>query len=430
MLDWQIKAREVWARYPFLVVNGGVYTGKTAWGAAELLDDMIRNPGKTFWWVAGLDWQIKRFWEEFAPRATAKTGECRISPHCFCRLANGARMYGVTSKSLDSITAFHPWAIYCDETAKFSRPAWNLIRVRMVQVQRALLLSTPRVGHWEELMTWGKAHRHKKWGLVEVTTKEGGLVTTQTLKEMSEDLPEELYQQEFEIKMMAAAGAIFKRLAVAATVAPEESEKDKRYIITYDPAKHRDFGVASVWRGYRQVQARRWRHEDYKVQARVVADLACEYNFADVVMDAQGPGEAVLEMLEDEASKRRDKESGKTFFITPVRWDNTLKGKLVNDAIIMFERGQIALVDAKHGEVYAVFIDEHRKFERGRSASGLTYTYNAPEGGHDDCVSCTLLRMHDTRQPRVTFMDTRRKPETDEPERKPAKVSTPTVRYL
>jgi hypothetical protein len=140
------------------------------------------------------------------------------------------------------------------------------------------------------------------------------------------------------------------------------------------------------------------------------------WNMADCVMDAQGPGEGVLEMLQEEVGRLEDglTEGQELPGITPVRWDNALKARLVRDAQLMFERENITLIDPEQGKPYHEGVHEHKVFERRRTSSGLRYTYEAPEGEHDDAVSATLLWVHGARRPRIRWLS--REPEKPPPE--------------
>ena len=362
--------------------------------------------------MAAIDWQIKRFWQEFEPAAKYTGAATRIMPHCYAELPplegtteRPTVLYGVTAKSLDSISAFHPTFIYVDEAAMFSPQAWNRIRIRLLGGRGAVILSTPRPNFWAKIAEWGRARRHKKWCYVHCTTEEAGILNPQEIELLKEDLPAALFDQEVLAKVVADAGAVFPNVGTVAVGAIEKPREGVRYIVTYDPAKFRDYAVVAVWRGLKQVFAQRWQKMNYTVQVPLVADVAVEYNMADIIMDSQGPGEAPFEMLEDESITRVNKETGEGFYVTGVKWDNALKGRLVKDAIIAFERKHIELVDPEHGEVYSTFVNEHQRFEQRRSPSGISYTYNAPPGEHDDCVSNTLLLMHGVRSPQITHIE-------------------------
>lgn len=423
LLPWMVRARKLLAQVPNLILEGGVYTGKTSFGAAFTLSEMFENPGDTTWWPAPEDWHIRRFWEEFRPAADAAGAQTLQTPHCFARTPRGSTLHGVTTKNLKAIASYHPHRMVCDEVSKMTQEAFNLLRVRMLKAKRVILMANRGGRLWERIRRWGIDKRHGKWAFIQVPTPEAGLVTAREIEMIKADIPLWLFVRDFLCGDAEGEAKVFKSIESCAKCAPERPSKDVRYTVTYDPADSNDYGFATVWSGLRQVWSERWQETGYRWQARKVVKLAAEYNTADIIFDQHGVGVPVGEMMREELAelrrdlkRKREEELEKKGlkaddgwrprvpFMTPVEWDNTLKTKLVNDATTLTERGHLELIDRKHGEVYATFIDEHRAFERTRSKSGLVYTYQAPTGEHDDAVSTTLLLVHGTRQPRITVI--------------------------
>lgn len=411
LLPWMVEAKAKLARRPNLVIEGGVYTGKTSFGSAHCLEEMYQYPGQTTWWPAPEDWHIRRFWEEFRPAADHAGALTLQTPHCYARTPKGSTLHGVTMKNLRAIASYHPDRLWVDEVAKMLRTAWHLLRIRMLKAKRVVLMSNRGGRLWETIRKWGIDKRHGKWDFIQVKTSEAGLVSENELAMAKADLPLWLYLRDFECEEVEGEAKIFQGIDACARGKPEGPVKSERYLLTYDPADTGDYGFATVWRGFRVVCCDRWQQTGYRWQARKVVDLAARYNMADIVYDQRGVGVPVGEMIEEEidALRRRlkAKEDGGVIrvpFATGVQWDNTLKGQLVNEATTMVERRRLELVDRSRGGVYAAFIDEHKAFERRRSSSGLVYTYQAPTGEHDDSVSTTLLRMHGSREPRITII--------------------------
>lgn len=200
------------------------------------------------------------------------------------------------------------------------------------------------------------------------------------IEAMRHDVPEEFFQQEIMAKIMEGAGMVFRKVRDAANGLVEAPVSGLWYVIGYDPAKVRDFAVAVVRKGDRIVRIERWQETSYTVQAELVSGLAKQYNGASIIVDAGGPGQAVVELLQKE--NRR---------VTPVTFDNQNKQQMVDKLAIMFEQGKIVIPSAACGAQYAACVDELTAYERVRTGSGLRYSYSAPSGGHDDCVSALLL---------------------------------------
>jgi hypothetical protein len=422
LLPWQVEARECLEEFPYLICECGIWTGKTTWAAATVLEDMFQHPGETFWWCAPEDWHIRRFWEEFRPAAEHLNVYCRESPHCYAETPNGAKLYGVTMKNLKAISAYHPHAIYADEVAKMTEAALNLLWLRMLKCRRVVLVSSPASGRWEKIRALGKEHAHGKWALVTCTTAAAGIVTLEEIEIVRAEIPLALAAQDLDCKISEGPGAVFKAVIRVALLKPEDPIEGEVYVVTYDPADRNDYGAATAWRGFRQVYSERWRETGYRYQANKVVELAERFNMADIILDANGAGTPVAEMIDEEIRDLRvrvekelranaSSERPVVPYLTEVRWDNALKGNLVNEATIMFERGHIQLIDPDEDPVYRIFLDEHKAFERRRSASGLTYTFEAPPGKHDDFVSTTLLRVHGASGPRMSILTPRKKGE-------------------
>ncbi len=422
LLPWQADARKLRETYQNLIVNAGVMTGKTTWGAFELLEDMWKNPGKPFWWVASMDWQIRRFWEVFRPMAERTGAWCRDAPHCFAQLPNGSTVYGVTAKSIESLSAFHPWGIYGDEIAKMTGVAWAFLRIRMLKAKRVLLMSTPRPNFWRELMDWGRRRKNKKWALIEVTTLEAGIVEAEEVEEARQDLPSEVFLQELEARIVGGAGTVFQGVRKCMGAEPEEPQEKASYVVTYDPAKLHDYGVVAAWSGFRLVYAKRWQRTEYRWQAERVVEVAEQYNHAPITMDVTGVGEPIREMIEEEAKKVG------SLSVIGITFDEIIKTTLVNEAIMKFERGEIELIDTKFGEPYDSFIAEHEAYERTKTRSGLKYSYAAPSGMFDDCVSNTLLRMSGARGPRIRWLGAKEKRDPSRDDERTPSSEGPRIR--
>ena len=115
-------------------------------------------------------------------------------------------------------------------------------------------------------------------------------------------------------------------------------------------------------------------------QASLISSLSRRYNGASIIADATGPGQAVVELLEKEKLK-----------VTAVTFDNQNKQEMVDKLAIRFEQGKITLPSVACGPAYAACVDELTAYERTRTGSGLRYSYSAPSGCHDDCVSALML---------------------------------------
>lgn len=395
LLPWQVKARALRATRPLVVINGGVHTGKTVWATIELVHDLVTHPGQTFWWVAGQRFQLEAMWNALKPLLGPLRARIKQHPLLRAELPNGACVYGVSAENLDAIASHHPRAIYGDEVAKWRQQAYQLVRLRLLgsQPTRGLFLSTPRPNFWREMVRAGQEAKDGRWGYMHVTTPQAGLISAGDIEAIRHDLPDELFRQEIMAEVLEGAGSVFTKVRAAATGQPEAPVPARRYTIGYDPAKLRDFAVVAVRREGRLVWLERWTKLPYTEQAERVTQLAHRYGVSEVTIDAGGPGEAAAEMLE-----------ARRIWPRRVTFTNALKEQYVNAMVLRFEQGQIVLPSPSHGPAYQALVDELTAFERCRTDAGLHYTYGAPEGSHDDCVTALMLAFGQEAQRPVSIL--------------------------
>lgn len=404
----------------YVVMNGGILTAKTSFAAAVVLEVMNRNPGAIIWWIAGLEFQLDAFWEEFAPKAREVGIICKLAPYKRAVHPNGCRLMAVTAGNEDRISSFHPKFIFGDEVAKWKPNTYNLVRLRLIKGATAFFFSTPRnAKHWVGILsrtrirkdpkrTWEKVWRSAsgRWALIECSTQEAGIANEEEIQELIAELPQALVNQELGGMIVEGGAGVFinvHALAVGRILKPKAPEKGKpleQYRIGFDHAKTTDFGVLAVRkiRTNQVVKMMRFQNNEYHFQAEQAAELSERYNRAEIVYDATAAGGQMMgEMLD--RHKYRD---GKPVYTLPVVWDNVTKATMVEKMALRFEERRLILVDPKCGEPYETAVNELLIYERGRFTSKLKYTYGAPPGQHDDCPTAIILAFEgDEFEPRV-----------------------------
>ena len=388
MLPWQAAARKAMdqALAKYYVWNCGIGSGKTVFGAGNMTEDFYGLDSGFAWWVCPEEFQVQRFAGDFGPRAQRLGWKYKEHPNIQCVNQHGAVLHGITAKNLNKIAAYHPKVMYVDEAAKLTKTQWDLIRIRAVHARKVVYMSTPRPNHWKRVLEDARQRRDGRWWGTTVTTAQAGLVDKSVIAEMRRDLPIDLFRQEFEAKIVKGAGSVFRHVDDCSKYEPARpGGKIKADLITQDVAKHQDFGWITVWAGMRVLLCVRLNHVPYKEQAKRVCSMAKAWGVP-VVFDQTGVGEGYGEILQDEADRTGVDIDGFTF---------TAQNKpvLVQAAVKAFEDQTIELIDPEHGEPYDVMQEELVGFSMKRSGSGLSYTYSAPDGEHDDSVTTVLLRM-------------------------------------
>jgi hypothetical protein len=187
-------------------------------------------------------------------------------------------------------------------------------------------------------------------------------------------LPEWLFRSLYEAEWTANAAAVFRCDTVDAvtTATPGGPIAGVRYVIGWDIAQSMDYTVGipvPVPPAPRAVTAmERFHRIDYPLMARQIAAFAARWNKATSVIEVNGPGKPVFDEL--------------IRLGAPVA-DWTTSNQTKHDAVIALsgamESGSIALAPLPPLQA------ELKALRYKRNPSG-TYSYGAPEGGHDDTV--------------------------------------------
>jgi len=412
LLPWQAWAHEAWARVRGVVITGGIYTGKTAWAAAEVYDLLTRTMrGATVWWVAPENANIDAMWELFEPWAIRAGAKPRTHPHYYARfpLHGGGRLLGVTADNLNMILSKHPRVIVIDEAGRLTPKAWALLHARFVGVKKLIVMGSATLApDFQKVQKTAKT-LPKRWAFRHVTTLEADIVEADELARLKKELPSSVWDSDILGKPGAGGGNVFKntrRLATLPWHTPPRKITPGTYEVTWDPAKSSDWSFLGVWRGNRLVWADRWQYEAYTEQTKRVARVCREWGGATCIMDATGPGGVAYDYLSAEGMREQD-EDGKEvprFEVVPVIWTAESKPAMVLALERVVEDGNLALVDPEHGYPYDVVVEEMDAFTRVRSASGLRYSYGAPSGQFDDGVSMVMLRFSGSLAPGIALL--------------------------
>ncbi len=191
------------------------------------------------------------------------------------------------------------------------------------------------------------------------------------------ELPQRVFEQEFEAAFLDDGGAVFRRVREAATGA-ELPPYPGRFVIGVDWAKRDDYTVFVVLdvEARRVVALERFNQIDYALQTARLKAL-CE-RWRPVVVEAErnSIGEPLLEQL------GRDGLPMVGFQTTAAS-----KPRIIDDLALALERGELALPP------HDVLLAELEAYTMEPTRTGH-YRFGAPAGLHDDCVMALAIAWH------------------------------------
>jgi hypothetical protein len=189
------------------------------------------------------------------------------------------------------------------------------------------------------------------------------------------DLPDRVYRQEYLAEFLEDGSGVFRRVAEAARLQPQERQPGHWYVIGADWAREHDYTALSVVdvTTREQVALERFSQVEWAIQYGRLTALCDRYKPAAILAEENSFGSPVVEHLQRQGLPVR-----------PWTASNATKAAVVDGLALALERGVLGLLDDP------VQTAELQAYTAERLPSGLV-RYTAPEGMHDDTVIALCL---------------------------------------
>lgn len=355
----------------FKTLSAGRRWGKTRLGVMECLD--VASRGGLAWWVAP-SYKISQVgWKPLSRMARRiPTAEVRLSD-LEVRLPNGGAVAVRSADSAGGLRGEGLDFVVFDECAFMREEAWTEeIRPALSDKQgRALFISTPKGRNWFWNIYQRGVNQENNWKSFTFKTTDNPYIPPSEVEDARRDIPELVFQQEYEAQFVDMEGAVFRRIQEAVSVEPVESaQPGRQYIAGVDVAASIDYTVVTVL----DVQAKqlvymdRFNRVDYStLEDRLVA-IHERFHFQAMMVETNSIGQPVIDAL-----------YARGLPIQPFTTTSATKQTIITGLQSAFEHGEIAIINN------TILIGELLSFESNRAPSG-SFTYSAPSGMHDDCV--------------------------------------------
>ena len=292
---------------------------------------------------------------------------------------NGSTTQCLSTDNYDAIRGFAFDFLVGDEFGSWQREAWEAaIRPTLADTQGgALLVGTPK-GRNLFYELWLRGQDRQQWpdyASWQFPTRSNPFIDPSEVHEARHSLPLDVFEQEWEAKFLEDHAGVFRHVAQAERGELRGPEVGGVYVIGWDPAKHADASVVTVFdvRHRHVVAWDRWLSLDYTVQLARVAALSRRYNGAAILMDSTGVGDPLLEAL-----------GQKDVAVEGYQFTNTSKQQLVEHLAVQLQQGSFTF------PALPVLRAELDAFQYELTRAG-NVRYSAPDGAHDDCVISLAL---------------------------------------
>jgi hypothetical protein len=269
-----------------------------------------------------------------------------------------------------------------DEAALLREDIWTaVIRPALSDRRgRALFLSTPKgIGNWFwKVYGYGLDPARTEWQSWRFPTRSNPHIPPDEIEAARADLPDRLYQQEYEAEFIADSGDVFRNVTQRA-VAPALSAPPAGHRIVFglDWARTEDFTCIAVMDATtRQLIALdRFNGIGWALQRGRIAALAQVWRPTAIWAESNSIGGPNIEALQAEGLP-----------IHPFNMSASSKDELINSLALALEREREPLTILPD----PVLLHELQAYTVQRLPSGR-FRYGAPVGGHDDTVIATAL---------------------------------------
>jgi len=337
------------------------------------------------------------FWEALKAMVPAQDVKRKLeSKPMVMEMAYGATIRVRSGDDPDKLVGAGYDLLIMGESARMREEAWHTVRPCLASPGRkglAVFQTTPRGMDWNHrLYLRGQDAAFPDWESWNVPYYRSDMRTRHALANpyvdqarIQEDrvtYPDRWFRQEYMAEFLSGEGAVFR--CVRKRIAPPPSPPQSPIVAGVDLAKHRDFTVCTAFDGQgRMLDIERMQQLPYQQQAERICGFLIRHRVSKVVVESNGPGDPVCEMLERDMHERRTGFSTACRLI-PFLTTATSKRQMIDRLVVAFERAQISILNDPQ------LVNEFEAFSVAQTAAGHE-RFSAPEGGFDDCVmSCAL----------------------------------------
>lgn len=382
----EMQCISVAATNEMFLASDYVPTHNTVVGAKKALKQ-CRKDEQMVWWCAPTYKVVKRGYREVLRQlpndvlthTPPQDSAFDAGRSVILKFKNGSRLEFYSAERPEAMLGEGVDFIVLDEAATMPKGVWETI-VRPTLIDRegkALMISTPRGRNWfYYLWLRGQDKKQSNYMSWRFPTAANPHLPASEIEEMKATMPLLTFQQEVLAEFIASAGAVFRfnTNIIISTVKPQG-----HVVVGVDLAKSNDFTVFSAANaddampcGYDRFNEIAWGVQRNRLR-QFVKDLKKNgATHVTLVMDSTGVGDPIVEEIEADG-----------YDVVPINFTK-YKHHMVTQLSKDLEDGAVRLDEEEETHEFENYA--YKITDAGR------WTYNAPEGQHDDCVSAKMLQ--------------------------------------
>lgn len=299
----------------------------------------------------------------------------------------------------DTLRGYPIDAFVIDEAARIPYASFVSVMTTVTQTRGiGIVISTPKGRGWffdvynrgEKFEDDGVTLRFDKqnkdpypeWQAIRMPTWTNPHVTLEAVEEARNNLPEDVFRQEFAAQFLDDSAGVFRGVARCLNCGDQflGPQPGSQYVMGVDLARINDYSVIIVMDRLtkRVVYMERFNQIQWEVQYAKIISIARQFH-ALCIIDSTGIGDPIVQTLQ-----------GAGINIQPYKIGGSAsKQQLIEKLRLAIESGQVSIPRNKYT---APLITELKAYEYSFTAGGII-RYEAPSGKHDDCVISLALAM-------------------------------------
>lgn len=294
-----------------------------------------------------------------------------------------------TGRNPDALRSDHADLLILDECARLEPIAWQMVGAPMLADSggSAVFISTPLRKNWFfELYNKGLGD-DPNWKSWQFASTHNPHLDQVALKQLTEDMSQDAYEQEILAKFLEGSGAVF-RAVEDVCVLPRATPYHSAFVMGVDWAMTNDYTVLAVMdmNTGEMVDMDRFKGVSWSLQRGRVMSLYNKWRPVAVHAEANSIGSPNIEALQQENVP-----------VVPFQTTAATKPRLIEGLALAIERQDVKLLDDPHLK------NELMAYEKSITMYGRS-TYSAPSGMHDDTVIATALAWHGCNEHQIRWI--------------------------
>lgn len=290
-------------------------------------------------------------------------------------LINGSIIQLIGADNIDRIVGTNPIGVVFSEFSLMKPGVWEFIRPILAENGGwALFIFTPRgMNHAWKLLKVAEANP-KEWYVSVLNVHDTQAIASEVLEQEKKEMPQVLFDQEYNVKFIESASAVFKGVDNVINDDFKLSEHH-RYQLGVDLAKANDFTVITPFdlMTFRVGKQERFNQIDYNLQKSKIEAQYYKHFKPLIRIDSTGVGEPIYDDLVQRQLK-----------IEPYHFTEPSRRDLLVNLALLIEQQKITIPYDEQ------LLSELKSFQYVVNERGKV-RMEVPEGTHDDCVMSLAL---------------------------------------